>query len=353
MTRLTSENLFFPMAVVHGAAAIGIWAVLSPGGITTNWHVHELAYGYAAAVIAGFLLTRTSRVEVAVAATLWLAARCVWLLPDAWEAARAVASMASTGVIVLLASRGFLRAVKRGQNAVFPVVLAAFWIGDAALQAGILLLNPAVERAAGRAAVMLVVLLVVVMGGRIAGAALSGLAQRAGLPRIPPQPRLERVLVATLTAVAVGLAMDLPALLAPAAWIAAGAITVRLIGWAPGLRLATWDLLSLVASQGFVALGLTGIGASALRFPWPESAPMHLVTIGGIGIATVAMMLKTRAQRARLPLPATTIGLATTLLGLSAAVRALGQGEPAVAYPIAGIAWIAAMLVSLVALLRR
>lgn len=353
MTRLSSENLFFPMAAVDGAAIIGIWTVLSPGGVTVAWHVHELAYGYAAAVIAGFLLTRASRVELAVAAVTWLAARCVWFLPDASEAVRAAAGLASTGVIVLLASRGFLRAVKRGQNAVFPIVLAAFWIGDAALQAAILLAEPAAERAAGRAAVMLVVLLIVVMGGRIAGAALSGLAQRAGRSRIAPQPRLERVLVAALAAAGVGLAMDLPSLLAPAAWIAAGAIAIRLAGWAPGLGLAGSDLLSLVASQGFVALGLAGIGVAALWGPWPESAPLHLLTIGGIGIATVAMMLKTRAQRARLPLPARTVGLATVLLGVSAAVRVLGQGEPAVAYPVAGIAWIAAMILCLVALLRR
>ena len=353
MTRLTSENLFFPLAAAHGAVSVGIWAILPPDGITVAWHVHELAYGYAAGVIAGFLLTRASRLELAVAVVVWLAARCLWILPDVSEAARAAASLVGTGVIVLLASRGFLRAVKRGQNAVFPIVLVAFWIGDAALQAAILLVEPAAEQAAGRAAVMLVVLLVVVMGGRIAGAALSGLAQRSGLPRIAPQPQLERVLVAALTAVAVGLATDLPYMLVPASWIAAGAIAVRLVGWAPGLRLAGPDLLSLVASQGFVALGLAGVGVAVLQSPWPESTPLHLVTIGGIGIATVAMMLKTRAQRARLSPPARTIGAATALLALSAVVRVLGQGEPGIAYPVAGIAWIAAMTLGLVALLRR
>jgi uncharacterized protein involved in response to NO len=161
------------------------------------------------------------------------------------------------------------------------------------------------------------------------------------------------MLVAALLGVAVAAASGISLLLIVTAWGAAAGIAVRLTGWRSGLGLADADHRSMAASQGFIALGLTGVGASLFDPPWPEHALLHLATIGGIGIATVTMMLKTQAQRARLPLPAAPITAATVLLALAAMVRALGYVRPDVAYPVAAVAWIAAMLLCLVALLRR
>ena len=353
MTGSASHTVFFPLAAAQGAIGIGLWSFFPFGETGSAWHAHEIVFGYAMAVIAGFLLTRANPQEVAWCLVVWLAARIAWMIPDTPDLVRAAAGTASTGTIAFLAGRSFLRGVKRAQNVVFPALLAALVLCEVAAQAGTLQSAPATVRSAQIFAVLLIVLLIVVMGGRITGAALSGLAQRAGRDRIPPQPVLERLLVAATIGIGVAVSSSIPALLAATAWVAAAGIVARLVSWRAGFGLAGPDLRAMAISHGFVALGLAGIGAGLFHPPWPEHAPLHLVTIGGIGIATVTMMLKTQAQRARLPLPATTITAAVVLLALGSIVRALGFGWPDVSYLIAAIAWIAAMALCLVTLLRR
>ena len=348
-----AHRAFFAAAAVQGAAGIAVWVLVPGAAYSPVWHAHEMVFGYALAVVAGFLLTKSSGREVAVALAVWVAARLAWSVPGAPELVRAALTLASTGTIAALASRGFLHGVKRGWNAVFPALLSALVLGDLVVQFGVLVPETGVARPALLVAVMLVVLLVVVMGGRITGAALSGLAQRAGGPRIPPTPGLERVLVAAVGGVALALALGAPILLAISAWTGAGALALRLAGWRSGFRHAGSDLQALAVAQLFIAVGLAGLGAGWLAPPWPESAPMHLLTVGGIGIATVTMMLKTHAQRERCPPREWATAAAAVLLSVAAVMRALGHAAPDIAYPMAGLAWTAAMAVCLAGLLRR
>src|SRR5262245_39305051 len=55
---------FFFFGSVYAAASIAVWIPLFSGAITFNtafnprdWHIHEMLFGYVAAVIAGFLMT--------------------------------------------------------------------------------------------------------------------------------------------------------------------------------------------------------------------------------------------------------------------------------------------------------
>lgn len=358
MSPIAAHRMFFPAAALQGAVAVGLWALPPDPLVSAAWHAHELVFGYAVAVIAGFLLTRASGPEILAALALWLLARMAWMVPDAPDALRAVLTVAATLGVAGLAARGFLRGIKRGQNVVFPVLLPALALCDVASQAGLLLGWHGLARPAAETGLLLVVLLILVMGGRIAGAALSGLAQRAGGARIPPQPRAEPLLAAALALVAVAAALDAQLLLAASAWVAAAVIGLRIAGWRAALPIAGVDLRALVASQAFIAVGFAGMGIGGMgigtwQAPWPATAPLHLVAIGGIGMATAVMMLKTHAQRDRRPLPGGLIAAATLLLAAAAVVRAAGYAAPDVAYPLAGAAWIAAMAVCLAGTLRR
>lgn len=358
MRPVAAHRVFFPAAATHGAVAIGLWALPPEPVVPATWHVHELVFGYAMAVVAGFLLTKASGREVLAALAIWLLARLAWLVPDTPDALRAVLTVAATAGIVGLATRGLLRGIKRGQNATFPVLLPALALCDAASQAGLLLGWHGLARHAAETGLLLVVLLILVMGGRIAGAALSGLAQRASGARIPPQPRAEPLLAAALALAAVATALDAPLLLAASAWTAAAVIGLRIAGWRAALPIAGADLWALVASQAFMAVGFAGMGIGGMgigtwQAPWPATAPLHLVAIGGIGIATAVMMLKTHAQRDRRPLPGGLIAAAALLLAAAAVVRAAGYAAPDLAYPLAGAVWMAAMAVCLAGMLRR
>ncbi len=82
---------FFLAGALWAAAAIAIWPPLFTGAVAiptafapVAWHVHEMLYGYGAAIVAGFLLTAipnwTGRLPVAgpplaILAGLWAVGR--------------------------------------------------------------------------------------------------------------------------------------------------------------------------------------------------------------------------------------------------------------------------------------
>lgn len=346
---IAAHHLFFPAAMLQAMAAVGVWIFAPPGFATPFWHAHELIFGYALAVAAGFLFTKATPRTILVALALWTAARLAWFLPpDPFALPRAVLTMAATGTIAIIGARGFLRGIKRGQNYVFPVPLAVLLLCEATSQVPAVGGSPQIGAAAVMVAVFAVVGLILAMGGRILGAALSGLVQRSGGERLPPRPGLELAILATLLATALALLAGAPAaLLACCAWMGCAAILARLADWRAGLRLASVDLLALVLAQAFIAGGLAGLGARVLDPPWPESAPLHLITIGGIGLTTVTMMVKTAVQRDRRPMPVGVVGATTALLSFAALARAGVFLSPDIAFPLAALAWIGAMAIAL------
>ena len=89
-------RVFFLAAGIYSAVLVGLWSMVYFGLLTLpmgslqlfQWHAHEMVFGYAMAVIAGFLLTATANWTglqtlrgwpLAGLAALWLVARCLFL----------------------------------------------------------------------------------------------------------------------------------------------------------------------------------------------------------------------------------------------------------------------------------
>lgn len=61
---LMAYRLLFPLAALYALAIVPVWiefGISHPIGIDTTWHGHEMLFGFALAVIAGFLSTRPLR----------------------------------------------------------------------------------------------------------------------------------------------------------------------------------------------------------------------------------------------------------------------------------------------------
>ena len=286
---------------MQAALSLSVWIFARPERAAgAEWHAHELLFGYVPAVIAGFLLTKTPRPVLMMVLALWVAARLAWFFSSDIPAVAATLGVAATAAITGIAARGFLRGVKRVQNFVFPLLLGLLLGCDILSQLYIFGVAGGMARPAVLLAMYVTVALIVVMGGRIAGAAFSGLVQRAGGARIAPRLGLERIIPFLIGGVAVATAADeLPVMLVTCSWLASAAMLFRMRDWLPGLRLAGPDLLALAGSQLFIAAGLAGIGLQQFGAAWSAASALHLLTVGGIGLATVTMMLKTAPQRAK------------------------------------------------------
>lgn len=301
---------FFLGATLFALGVVPLWLLAWRGAVAlggpfhpVDWHVHEMLFGYAGAVVAGFLFTAipnwTGRLPtrgwpLMALAALWIAGRLVvagtlGLGPWAVMAVDcafllAVAALAAVEIVAGRNWRNLMVLVPAlvfaGANAVFH--LEAMQAGDAAL--------------GRRMGLAVVVFLITLIGGRIIPSFTRNWLVQQGATRLPaPFGRFDG---ACLAAGAVALI----------AWTAAaeGAATAALLALAGALhlaRLSRWRgaatlraplLLMLHAAYLFVPLGLLALAAAAAGL-WPAAAGLHLLGIGAIGGMTVAVM--TRATR--------------------------------------------------------
>ncbi|WP_417791442.1 NnrS family protein [Stutzerimonas xanthomarina] len=290
---------FFPAAALY-AALILPWSVLTmlglapalPGLATPAGHAHEMLFGYALAVVAGYLLgPQPQRITLALLGC-WLAARAGFLLaPDAWYAVGADLLFVA-GLLWKVVPR-FLGAAKKWRNqTVAPVVIGlgvTSLLANAGAGSSLRLREPAL---------MLFAALMFFMGGRIIAPALAGHAQSEGRrldARV--QPQLEGG-VLILLGIAFGsslLPWTLLGQVAGAVLVAAGVLgAIRLLRWQPWHYRTRPDLLVLLVGYSWLSLGLVLLGV-VMSGPWlPVSATLHVLTIGALGSLTFGVMVRTR-----------------------------------------------------------
>ncbi|MGU7780945.1 NnrS family protein [Burkholderia sp. PU8-34] len=280
------------LAEWHGVPVAGRAAPLS--GLM--WHVHEMIFGFVAAIVVGFLLTAvrawTSREtlrgpSLAALWLLWAAGRLlVWTGPQTVAAVVDTLFLPVTAVVLLRV----LISVKNRHNVFLPVALALFgglnalFHGYAATDRVDLALRTAY------AATGLVVFFVAVITGRIVPMftmnAIPGFTvRRVRFVDASAAPAVALTLIADATGVP-------GAILIAAACATALLHVVRIIGWRSwrvGNRPIIWILhvSSLWIPVGFAMLALSAAGVM------PHSLAIHVLTVGAIGGAIMAMITRT------------------------------------------------------------
>ncbi|MFZ5671008.1 MAG: NnrS family protein [Pseudomonadota bacterium] len=324
---------FFLFGSTWGALVVPLWLwslfAGGPAGFTRDWHVHEMLFGFLAAIVAGFLTTAvpnwTGRMPVvgrplAGLATLWAAGRLAMLFAEALGPVAAIIDSAFlvvfAGVIwrEVLAGRNWRNLPVCGLVALLAGANIAFHLNGA-------LLSPAGERAALAAAATLLALI----GGRITPSFTRNWMKARGLGPEPAAFGLVDRLALSLT-VAGGAAWAI----APQSLVAGGLLLAA--GAALAARLARWRVWRTAAEPlvwilhlgyGWLALALALLGATAL---WPDlvprSAGIHALTVGAVGVMTLAVMTRASRGHTGRPLAADAGALVIyTAINLAAATR--------------------------------
>ncbi len=361
--RAAPHRVFFPAAALLAALIVPLKVASVLGFVASDrlppaWHGHEMLFGFAGALMGGYLLTGRPPIAIAFALVAWLAGRVAVLGGVALPAALAMLLMAYPLTLFAFAGWPMLRAAKRLRNAVFGLILAGLALAEgfyAAARAGWLPIDASVGI---RMALDVVLLLLFVMGGRIIAAASSGAHQARGehLPGLA-QPRLERAGLVFLGAM---LVLDTVGAWPWAAALAAAGggavIALRLAGWRVWRLLRATDLAALHLGYAWLGLGLLlrPVVLSSNRHATLDA--LHLALIGGLGTLGLAMMTRVSLQRARRPihLPAS-LGVAIGLVSLAAVMRGLAVTMPDAdnwLFVLAAAAWGGAYLLVLASLAR-
>lgn len=340
---------FFLLATLHALLAVPAW-LWRP--LPASWHGHEMLFGFALAVVCGFLVTRPSRALFALLVLAWLAARAAPFLAPAplalWSGLAFPAALLAATVPTLLGS------AKRWENRIAPLVLIALALADLVWWAGLLWWGAEWQQRALFMAIDLFALLLLVFGGRALQSALGGYLERQGIPRRDPvRSGHERPLALLMLGAVLSDAFAWP-LTAGLCSLAAALTTLhRIAPWQLGHSLRTARLWSLGLGYLWLVAGLALKGMSQLLGDVGIGTALHGLTIGGLGTLTLVMMARTAALRARRPIgPFGDMGLAVLLLTLAAMARLLAGIAP---LPADGLLWLSATGWSLafLLLLRR
>jgi uncharacterized protein involved in response to NO len=325
---------FYLLASAFTALSILLWALQFTGHLAAPylpgalWHAHEMLFGFALAVIVGFLFTAgrswtglptPTGKPLAALAALWLAARVLVLTPWGW--ASAVANTAFPLAAAIALAIPFVRAGNR-RNYFFVgllVLLAAATLAVHLNALGVLAL-PA--WAGIQLGLDVVLFILCVMGGRVIPMFTNNALPGAGAGR---RPWLEKSALGAVLALLAADALQAPAwLVAAIAALAAAAHLARWLLWHPWTTLRTPLVWVLHLAYGWIPVHLA---LRALAAPgWlPASAATHALTVGAVGGLVIGMMTRTARGHTARALRADRWDTAACLLVAAAAfVRVLG-----------------------------
>lgn len=348
---IATHRVFFPAAMLLSAVEIPLWAALHRARPELAvWHAHEMLFGYALAVVTGFLLARLDRRTLAGLALAWLVARLA--APLGATVAAGIAALGFALGLGAIGARRFLRAARKGRNQMFAFMLLGMAAAEAVYQGGALGLMAGGEWRGALLMLDLVSLIMLQMGGRVIPAATAGaLARRGIMLRDRVQPWVETALGALMVVVIAADQVAALSALAGGASVAAAALALfRLLRWRGWLAWRSADLLALHIGYLWLVLGLALKGLATLAPLIPLMAGVHAIAIGALGTLTLSMMLRTAAARGGAGLPSARVMVAAVaLMGVSAGLRMLSAfGGSEVAITVAAGLWAAAMLLGLI-----
>lgn len=322
---------FFLGAGLMGALWLPLWLGIYFAGLDLPlatdplaWHAHELVFGLAGAVLAGFLLTAARnwtkqptpvRGPLAALVLVWFLGRVVMLVGGALPPSVVqLVDLAFLPAVALALARPLVAAKNRRNYAFVAMLLAlfavnlAFHLGDASL-----------HRAAATAGVYAVILFIVVMGGRV-----IPVFTRNALPnaRVRGHKLLDWTAAIATAALVVAQIAQIGLPTHVIALVAGAANLVRLFGWDTRATLDNPLLWVLHVGYAFVGLGFILVGLAPWLPALAGGAPLHALTVGALGTLVLGMMARVSLGHTGRPLVAPrAMAFAFALITVAALLR--------------------------------
>lgn len=366
---LTLFNLgfrpFFLGAGLFAVISVALWLAFFlnlftiPAGPISNfqWHAHEMLYGYAMAVIAGFLLTAVNNwtglptpkgIKLALLFSLWAAARLLFSLGEPYLIASATCDLLFATILLVVLSRLIIQSKQHKQFAVIAKLLLMvicnllFFLGIYGVVEDGLLWGI-------YGGLYTIIGLILTIGRRV----LPFFIER-GVDK-PVQLFNSKwldlsSLFAMLAFFISELVLKNQAFSAYCALLIAVVNGIRLIGWHNS---GIWQkslLWSIYLAFWFICFGFL-LFAGSYFFAIPKHLAIHALAYGGIGLATLSMMSRvTLGHTGRdINKPSKAIGFAFTLFLIGAFIRVVLPLFNAVDYltliKISQLLWVSAFVI--------
>lgn len=327
---------FFLLGSIYAVIAIAVWVWMFQSGQPTTlqvpalwWHVHEMIFGFAMAIVVGFVLTAvqnwtgingTKHHRLAILVGLWLAPRVLlWTPTPLW--------LISSIEALFLAMTAFevgTRVVKaKGwRNLFFVPLFVLAIVANFASYATVKGMPPFPSSAVWQAMLWWFTLLLSIMGSRVIP---FFTARRFNFEK--PQPIVWLDWVANLPLVGLFILSFFPMTFAqlgqPLMVISGLAHLIRVMRWQPWRTLSEPLVWSLHATYLCIPMSLLLRGL--LDNPFASHNMLHMFAIGAIGGVILAMIARvTMGHTGRAIYQGPNMSVAFAAIILAALVRSLG-----------------------------
>lgn len=353
--------LFFPAASIYAALVVplSIFAMTSgtawPPALIGLGHAREMLFGFALALVAGYMLGPLPQRSLFILFVLWLSARLIYLvLPQTLFAEILNGAFVLTLAVYIVPK---FKAAKKWRNRILGPLLLSLCLVPVIYSYITHNANFSVARTLLLQAVLLFALLMAFVGGRIIAAAAAGESERRGLKlESRVQPKLETtIILSSLAAVS---------LMTFSGTYIVAAFFCGLTGVILFIRLSRWrlwrcrhrlDLLGLGIGYTWLATGLIALAISMLTQTYTTQA-LHIITIGALGSLSTGIMARLYYQRQRRQTPGLLAITSTVLIAvttLSRAAAGIVQADQVLLLWIAAGCWSAAYIFLAVRLLPK
>ncbi len=300
---------FFLFGVLASIATLVIWLATLGGTIQFHpvggalwWHAHEMLFGFAGAIIVGFVLTAIQNWtgmpgvrgwQLFFLFNLWLMGR-IFIATSSesnfWLAA--IIELSWMPLAALYLAIPILK-IKQWRNLFFVPLLLVFTLLNATMLAAMYQGDGELSQNAALATTLLIVFLISVMGGRVIPFfTAKGTDTEKALPKLWLELlcNLPILLLALLSFAPENQSMLL--VKGGLALISSLANLIKLLRWKTWITFKTPLLWSLHLSYLFIPLGLAAMAASFSQEKLQLSLAIHLLTIGVIGGVILAMIAR-------------------------------------------------------------
>ncbi|AZZ44183.1 NnrS family protein [Pseudomonas sp. NPDC047961] len=342
-------SLFALLAIPLWIAAwTGLWPGFQPTGGWLSWHRHEMLFGFAMAIVAGFLLTagQTWTGQPGVSGNRLMALAVVWLLARlGWLFGLPLALLIPLDLLFMLGVTGLMARMlwvaKQKRNYPIIAVLGLMTAADVLVLCGIALGDDGLQRQGVLAGLWLVAALMAIIGGRV----IPFFTQR-GLGHteaVKPWLWLDVALlvgtglIAALYAAGVALQQNLGL---GVLFLAIGAgHLLRLVRWYDSGIWRVPLLWSLHLAMLWLVIAATGLALWNFGLLDSSSSSLHALSVGSMSGLILAMIARVTLGHTGRPLQLPSgIVSAFVLFNLGAASRVFLVTE----WPLTGL-WLAAI----------
>jgi len=299
---------FFLGGALSALLSLAIWITAFALGLSEiggrpalTWHVHEMLFGFFAAIAVGFLLTAIPNWTVRLPITgsglaglfgLWLLGRTIMMVPLPWHW---VGALLDSLFLAFFAAFVWREILASGNRRNLPVCLLITFLAAANIAFHIFEGDPASLQIVTRAALGVPAMLISIIGGRIVPSfTRNWLVQQGQAQRPTPAGLFDRFALIMAAAAFAGWVFFPFSIAVGALLVLAGSIhAIRLARWCGWHARGEALVWILHVGYGWLALAMLMLGLSILV---PEtilkSAAIHALTTGAMGVMILAVMTR-------------------------------------------------------------